>query len=150
MSFYLLMVPGQCVELSTLLIKYINQSDMSVTCLSLCVWVKTGFCICTSIFRLKKDVKYNYSGPRTREGILEFANRVGGWDKFTLLCGLFCWWFRLSQIVFVIYGSVMTCEHVMWHQRVSSSCHSGRWFDLWAVCSSSNTQWIAMMSCLFM
>ncbi|XP_073348067.1 protein disulfide-isomerase tmx3a-like [Pagrus major] len=31
-----------------------------------------------AILMLKKDVKYNYSGPRTREGILDFANRVGG------------------------------------------------------------------------
>ncbi|XP_041805927.1 protein disulfide-isomerase TMX3-like [Chelmon rostratus] len=31
-----------------------------------------------AIIMLKKDVKYNYSGPRTREGIMDFANRVGG------------------------------------------------------------------------
>ncbi|XP_074484680.1 protein disulfide-isomerase tmx3a-like, partial [Sebastes fasciatus] len=27
---------------------------------------------------LKKDVKYNYSGPRTKDGIMDFAHRVGG------------------------------------------------------------------------
>ncbi|KAK9538270.1 hypothetical protein VZT92_003455 [Zoarces viviparus] len=31
-----------------------------------------------AILMLKKDVKYNYSGPRTKDGILDFANRVGG------------------------------------------------------------------------
>ncbi|XP_047445929.1 protein disulfide-isomerase TMX3-like isoform X2 [Mugil cephalus] len=31
-----------------------------------------------AILMLKKNVKYNYSGPRTKEGILDFANRVGG------------------------------------------------------------------------
>ncbi|XP_034534451.1 protein disulfide-isomerase TMX3-like isoform X2 [Notolabrus celidotus] len=31
-----------------------------------------------AILMWKKDVKYNYSGPRTRDGILDFANRVGG------------------------------------------------------------------------
>nr|XP_040028315.1 protein disulfide-isomerase TMX3-like isoform X2 [Gasterosteus aculeatus aculeatus] len=31
-----------------------------------------------AILMLKKGVKYNYSGPRTRDGILDFANRVGG------------------------------------------------------------------------
>lgn len=45
--------------------------------LSLCspAWINTNL---FSIFRLKKGVKYNYSGPRTRDGILDFANRVGG------------------------------------------------------------------------
>ncbi|XP_049895590.1 protein disulfide-isomerase TMX3-like, partial [Epinephelus moara] len=27
---------------------------------------------------LKKDVRYFYSGPRTKDGIMDFANRVGG------------------------------------------------------------------------
>ncbi|XP_070829707.1 protein disulfide-isomerase tmx3a-like [Chaetodon trifascialis] len=31
-----------------------------------------------AILMLKKDVKYNYSGPRTRDGIMDFVNRVGG------------------------------------------------------------------------
>uniref|UniRef100_UPI0037E79BB7 protein disulfide-isomerase tmx3a-like n=1 Tax=Semicossyphus pulcher TaxID=241346 RepID=UPI0037E79BB7 len=31
-----------------------------------------------AILMIKKDVKYNYSGPRTKDGILDFANRVGG------------------------------------------------------------------------
>ncbi|XP_070701574.1 protein disulfide-isomerase tmx3a-like [Pempheris klunzingeri] len=31
-----------------------------------------------AIFMLKKDVKYTYSGPRTKDGIMDFANRVGG------------------------------------------------------------------------
>uniref|UniRef100_A0A8C3A2E4 protein disulfide-isomerase n=1 Tax=Cyclopterus lumpus TaxID=8103 RepID=A0A8C3A2E4_CYCLU len=31
-----------------------------------------------AILMLKKSVKYNYSGPRTKDGILEFAHRVGG------------------------------------------------------------------------
>ncbi|KAL6103658.1 uncharacterized protein ACO6RY_13562 [Pungitius sinensis] len=31
-----------------------------------------------AILMLKKGVKYNYSGPRTKDGILDFANRVGG------------------------------------------------------------------------
>uniref|UniRef100_A0A3Q3X861 protein disulfide-isomerase n=1 Tax=Mola mola TaxID=94237 RepID=A0A3Q3X861_MOLML len=31
-----------------------------------------------AILMLKKGVKYNYSGPRTRDGIMDFANRVGG------------------------------------------------------------------------
>ncbi|XP_029282677.1 protein disulfide-isomerase TMX3-like [Cottoperca gobio] len=31
-----------------------------------------------AIFMWKKDVKYNYSGPRTKDGIMDFANRVGG------------------------------------------------------------------------
>ncbi|XP_054483127.1 protein disulfide-isomerase TMX3a [Anoplopoma fimbria] len=31
-----------------------------------------------AILMLKKGVKYNYSGPRTRDGILDFAHRVGG------------------------------------------------------------------------
>lgn len=36
-------------------------------------------CVCVNVcFRLKKDVKYNYSGPRTRDGIIDFANRVAG------------------------------------------------------------------------
>uniref|UniRef100_A0A3Q1HPF2 protein disulfide-isomerase n=1 Tax=Anabas testudineus TaxID=64144 RepID=A0A3Q1HPF2_ANATE len=39
----------------------------------------TGQCFNScSGFRLKKGVKYNYSGPRTKEGILDFADRVGG------------------------------------------------------------------------
>ena len=28
--------------------------------------------------RLKDDVKYNYQGPRTKDGILDFATRVSG------------------------------------------------------------------------
>ncbi|XP_022622108.1 protein disulfide-isomerase TMX3-like isoform X1 [Seriola dumerili] len=31
-----------------------------------------------SILMLKKGVKYNYSGPRTKDGIMDFAHRVGG------------------------------------------------------------------------
>ncbi|KAK2896178.1 hypothetical protein Q8A73_015666 [Channa argus] len=31
-----------------------------------------------AILMLKKDVKYNYSGPRTKEGILDFVDRVEG------------------------------------------------------------------------
>ncbi|KAE8290453.1 Protein disulfide-isomerase TMX3 [Larimichthys crocea] len=31
-----------------------------------------------AILMLKKDVKYNYPGPRTKEGIMDFANRVAG------------------------------------------------------------------------
>ncbi|XP_074484681.1 protein disulfide-isomerase tmx3a-like, partial [Sebastes fasciatus] len=31
-----------------------------------------------AILMLKKDVKYNYSGPRTKDGIMDFAHRVGG------------------------------------------------------------------------
>ncbi|CAJ1073212.1 protein disulfide-isomerase TMX3-like isoform X2 [Xyrichtys novacula] len=31
-----------------------------------------------AILMLKKDVKYNYQGPRTKDGILDFANRVAG------------------------------------------------------------------------
>ncbi|KAM6989162.1 protein disulfide-isomerase tmx3a-like [Tautogolabrus adspersus] len=31
-----------------------------------------------AILMLKKDVKYNYSGPRTKDEIMDFANRVGG------------------------------------------------------------------------
>nr|XP_046264987.1 protein disulfide-isomerase TMX3-like isoform X2 [Scatophagus argus] len=31
-----------------------------------------------AILMLKKDVKYNYAGPRTKDGIMDFANRVGG------------------------------------------------------------------------
>ncbi|XP_028986987.1 protein disulfide-isomerase TMX3-like isoform X2 [Betta splendens] len=31
-----------------------------------------------AILMLKKGVKYNYSGPRTKEGILDFADRIGG------------------------------------------------------------------------
>ncbi|KAK5920232.1 hypothetical protein CgunFtcFv8_024067 [Champsocephalus gunnari] len=31
-----------------------------------------------AILMLKKNVKYNYSGARTKEAILDFANRVGG------------------------------------------------------------------------
>ncbi|XP_068455155.1 protein disulfide-isomerase tmx3a-like isoform X2 [Clinocottus analis] len=31
-----------------------------------------------AILMLKKSVKYNYSGPRTKDGILDFAHRVGG------------------------------------------------------------------------
>ncbi|KAM9349481.1 protein disulfide-isomerase tmx3a-like [Symphorus nematophorus] len=31
-----------------------------------------------AILMLKKDVKYNYSGPRTKDGIMDFANRVSG------------------------------------------------------------------------
>ncbi|KAK2822948.1 hypothetical protein Q5P01_023013 [Channa striata] len=31
-----------------------------------------------AILMLKKDVKYNYSGPRTKKGILDFVDRVGG------------------------------------------------------------------------
>ncbi|KAL7387395.1 hypothetical protein ABVT39_022824 [Epinephelus coioides] len=30
------------------------------------------------IVMLKKDVRYFYSGPRTKDGIMDFANRVGG------------------------------------------------------------------------
>ncbi|XP_072220200.1 protein disulfide-isomerase tmx3a-like [Leuresthes tenuis] len=31
-----------------------------------------------AIFILKRNVKYNYVGPRTKDGIMEFADRVGG------------------------------------------------------------------------
>ncbi|XP_050925732.1 protein disulfide-isomerase TMX3 isoform X1 [Lates calcarifer] len=31
-----------------------------------------------AILMLKKGVKYNYSGPRTKDGIMDFAHRVGG------------------------------------------------------------------------
>ncbi|XP_044075564.1 protein disulfide-isomerase TMX3-like [Siniperca chuatsi] len=31
-----------------------------------------------AILMLKKNVKYNYLGPRTKDGIMDFANRVGG------------------------------------------------------------------------
>ncbi|XP_039671980.1 protein disulfide-isomerase TMX3-like [Perca fluviatilis] len=31
-----------------------------------------------TIIMLKKDVKYNYSGPKTKDGIMEFADRVSG------------------------------------------------------------------------
>ncbi|XP_075878294.1 protein disulfide-isomerase tmx3a-like isoform X2 [Nelusetta ayraudi] len=31
-----------------------------------------------TILMWKKDIKYSYPGPRTRDGILDFANRVGG------------------------------------------------------------------------
>ncbi|KAM3604861.1 uncharacterized protein V6R79_017209 [Siganus canaliculatus] len=31
-----------------------------------------------AILMLKKGVKYNYLGPRTKDGIMDFANRVGG------------------------------------------------------------------------
>ncbi|XP_071346659.1 protein disulfide-isomerase tmx3a-like isoform X2 [Trachinotus anak] len=31
-----------------------------------------------AILMLKKGVKYNYSGPRTKDGIMNFADRVGG------------------------------------------------------------------------
>ncbi|XP_068998338.1 protein disulfide-isomerase tmx3a-like [Embiotoca jacksoni] len=31
-----------------------------------------------AILMLKKDVKYNYSGRRSKDGIMDFANRVGG------------------------------------------------------------------------
>ncbi|XP_059200786.1 protein disulfide-isomerase TMX3-like [Centropristis striata] len=31
-----------------------------------------------AIHMLKKDVKYSYSGPRTRDAIMDFAHRVGG------------------------------------------------------------------------
>ncbi|KAM6962484.1 protein disulfide-isomerase tmx3a-like [Aplochiton taeniatus] len=31
-----------------------------------------------AILMLKKDVKYNYGGPRTKDGIMDFANRVSG------------------------------------------------------------------------
>ncbi|KAM7399938.1 hypothetical protein PAMA_004562 [Pampus argenteus] len=31
-----------------------------------------------AILVLKKDVKYNYSGPRTKDGIMDFANRIAG------------------------------------------------------------------------
>lgn len=30
------------------------------------------------IFRLKGDLAYNYKGPRTKDDIVEFANRVAG------------------------------------------------------------------------
>ena len=29
-------------------------------------------------FRLKGDLAYNYKGPRTKDDIVEFANRVAG------------------------------------------------------------------------
>ncbi|CAK6984969.1 protein disulfide-isomerase TMX3-like%2C partial, partial [Scomber scombrus] len=31
-----------------------------------------------AILMLKKDTRYNYSGPRTKDGIMDFANRVAG------------------------------------------------------------------------
>ncbi|XP_044224316.1 protein disulfide-isomerase TMX3-like [Thunnus albacares] len=31
-----------------------------------------------AILMLKKDVKYDYSGPRTKDGIMDFANRISG------------------------------------------------------------------------
>ncbi|KAM7379917.1 hypothetical protein PAMP_005421 [Pampus punctatissimus] len=31
-----------------------------------------------AILMLKKDVKYNYLGPRTKDGIMDFANRIAG------------------------------------------------------------------------
>ena len=30
------------------------------------------------VARLKNDRKYNYEGPRTKDGIMDFANRVAG------------------------------------------------------------------------
>lgn len=30
------------------------------------------------LFRLKGDLAYNYRGPRTKDDIVEFANRVAG------------------------------------------------------------------------
>ncbi|GLD73142.1 chromodomain Y-like protein isoform X1, partial [Lates japonicus] len=45
-----------------------------------------------AILMLKKGVKYNYSGPRTKDGIMDFAHRVGGspvraWTR-QLVCAL--------------------------------------------------------------
>lgn len=30
------------------------------------------------VSRLKKNIKYNYSGARTKDGIMDFANRIAG------------------------------------------------------------------------
>lgn len=30
------------------------------------------------VSRLKKNIKYNYSGVRTKDGIMDFANRIAG------------------------------------------------------------------------
>lgn len=35
-------------------------------------------CLCLFVFRLKADLAYNYKGPRTKDDIVEFANRVAG------------------------------------------------------------------------
>lgn len=34
--------------------------------------------MCSLFFRLKGDLAYNYKGPRTKDDIVEFANRVAG------------------------------------------------------------------------
>lgn len=49
-----------------------QDNDMSECC---CYKLRLKF---VPVVRWKKDVKYNYPGPRTRDGIMDFANRVGG------------------------------------------------------------------------
>lgn len=34
--------------------------------------------MCLNLSRLKGDLAYNYKGPRTKDDIVEFANRVAG------------------------------------------------------------------------
>lgn len=42
-------------------------------------WMQNTFCFTVFLLlRLKGDLAYNYKGPRTRDDIVEFANRVAG------------------------------------------------------------------------
>ena len=38
----------------------------------------------SSVLRLKNGMKYNYPGPRTKDAIMDFADRVGGWRSLLI------------------------------------------------------------------
>uniref|UniRef100_A0A3P9HR11 protein disulfide-isomerase n=1 Tax=Oryzias latipes TaxID=8090 RepID=A0A3P9HR11_ORYLA len=55
----------------------VGKSDATVSTVMAENWW-SKYCLPCFAHRLKKNTKYNYAGPRTKEGIMDFANRMEG------------------------------------------------------------------------
>uniref|UniRef100_A0A1A8J5Y2 protein disulfide-isomerase n=1 Tax=Nothobranchius kuhntae TaxID=321403 RepID=A0A1A8J5Y2_NOTKU len=77
-----------------------------------------------AILMLKNDVKYNYAGPRTKDGILDFTDRVSGPPVRSLgSTQLFQHAMRRHDVMFVYVGASSELK-VRTHTHTHSNTHS--------------------------